>query len=79
MGVSISLKMNVVIISGFIEFIGSDVMVIDLRVFLVFILVVLVVKGVSRVYRIYYLDRGYERLEDKINVLGVKVVCLKEK
>lgn len=79
MGVSISLKMNVVIISGFIEFIGSDVMVIDLRVSLVFILVVLVVKGVSRVYRIYYLDRGYERLEDKINVLGVKVVCLKEK
>ncbi|EJB75141.1 UDP-N-acetylglucosamine 1-carboxyvinyltransferase [Helicobacter pylori Hp A-16] len=79
LGANISLKTNVATISGSTELTGSDVMATDLRASSALVLAALVAKGVSRVHRIYHLDRGYERLEDKINALGAKVLRLKEK
>ncbi|WQV01587.1 UDP-N-acetylglucosamine 1-carboxyvinyltransferase [Helicobacter pylori] len=79
LGANISLKTNVATINGSTELTGSDVMATDLRASSALILAALVAKGVSRVHRIYHLDRGYERLEDKINALGAKVLRLKEK
>ncbi len=52
---------------------AADVMATDLRASASLILAGLVAKGATRVNRIYHLDRGYERLEDKLASLGANI------
>jgi UDP-N-acetylglucosamine 1-carboxyvinyltransferase len=52
---------------------GAPVMATDLRASASLVLAGLAAKGETTVSRIYHLDRGYERLEDKLKALGAKI------
>jgi len=52
---------------------GAPVMATDLRASASLVLAGLVAKGETVVNRIYHLDRGYEKLEDKLSKLGAKI------
>jgi len=52
---------------------GSPVMASDLRASAALVLAGLVADGVTEVLRIYHLDRGYERMETKLQELGAKI------
>ncbi|OBV28920.1 UDP-N-acetylglucosamine 1-carboxyvinyltransferase [Helicobacter sp. CLO-3] len=58
--------------------VGADVMATDLRASSALVLAGLVAQGSTRVHRIYHLDRGYEKLEDKLTMLGAKIERKKE-
>ncbi|MEX0704060.1 MAG: UDP-N-acetylglucosamine 1-carboxyvinyltransferase [Planctomycetales bacterium] len=61
------------IISGVPRLSGASVMASDLRASAALVLAALAADGESVVRRIYHLDRGYERLEAKLNALGADV------
>ena len=52
---------------------GAELMATDLRASAGLILAGLIAKGTTRVNRIYHLDRGYERLEEKLAALGADI------
>jgi UDP-N-acetylglucosamine 1-carboxyvinyltransferase len=52
---------------------GADVMATDLRASSALVLAGLVAKGETKVHRIYHLDRGYDRLEEKLTIIGADV------
>lgn len=64
---------NTALIKGKSELVGTDVMATDLRASSALIIAALIARGESRVHRIYHLDRGYERLVEKLRGLGVEV------
>jgi UDP-N-acetylglucosamine 1-carboxyvinyltransferase len=45
----------------------------DLRASAALVIAGLAAKGETQVHRIYHLDRGYERMEDKLRKLGAKI------
>ena len=57
---------------------GAPVMATDLRASACLVLAGLVAKGETTVSRIYHLDRGYEKLEDKLAKLGARIRRIKE-
>jgi UDP-N-acetylglucosamine 1-carboxyvinyltransferase len=65
-------------VHGVKELKAAPVMATDLRASASLILAALVAKGTSKILRIYHLDRGYERLEQKLTALGADVVRAKE-
>jgi len=77
-GANIQLKGNIATIIGPTKLCGADVMATDLRASSALVLAGLCAKGVTNVHRIYHLDRGYERLEEKLNALGAEVRRLKK-
>jgi UDP-N-acetylglucosamine 1-carboxyvinyltransferase len=52
---------------------GAPVMASDLRASASLVLAGLVASGVTEVHRIYHLDRGYERIEERLQSLGAKI------
>lgn len=56
---------------------GAPVMATDLRASVSLVLAALAAEGESTVTRIYHLDRGYERLEEKLEACGVKIERLR--
>ena len=62
------------IIKGIDSLSGACVMASDLRASAALVLAALAAEGDSVVRRIYHLDRGYDRLEDKLNDLGAGIV-----
>jgi UDP-N-acetylglucosamine 1-carboxyvinyltransferase len=52
---------------------GAPVMASDLRASAALVIAGLAAKGETQVHRIYHLDRGYERMEDKLRKLGAKI------
>lgn len=58
---------------------GAAVMATDLRASASLVLAGLVAEGETRVHRIYHLDRGYERMEEKLRRLGARVERLDER
>lgn len=79
MGANILLEGPCAIIKGVRNLSGAPVMASDLRASAALVLAGLVAKGRTDVHRIYHLDRGYERLEEKLLKLGAKVWREKEK
>ncbi len=74
MGASIRREGPSAIISGVPELSGASVMASDLRASAALVLAALAAQGDSVVRRIYHLDRGYDRLEHKLNDLGAGIV-----
>lgn len=73
LGADISIDGNTALVKG-VEFLdGAIVMATDLRASASLILAGLVARGETVVERIYHLDRGYEKLEAKLNALGANV------
>ena len=73
MGGKITLKGNTAIIEGIKSLIGAPVMATDLRASASLVLAGLVADGATEIDRIYHIDRGYERIEEKLKVLGADI------
>ena len=77
MGADIRLNGHIATISGG-KLNGADVMATDLRASSALVLAALAARGESKIHRIYHLDRGYEKLEEKLSALGASIERLKE-
>ena len=77
MGADIRLNGHIATISGG-KLNGADVMATDLRASSALVLAALAARGESKIHRIYHLDRGYEKLEEKLSALGASIERLEE-
>ena len=73
MGARIETKGRTAIVHGVDRMNGADVMATDLRASMSLIIAGLAAEGETRVHRVYHLDRGYERLEEKLALVGADV------
>ena len=79
MGGKIEFKGNSAMIDGNLNGLTSaPVMATDLRASASLVLAGLVAKGITKVDRIYHIDRGYERIEEKLKLLGAKIDRISE-
>ncbi|MDA7701191.1 UDP-N-acetylglucosamine 1-carboxyvinyltransferase [Gammaproteobacteria bacterium] len=76
MGCDISVKGNHAVVKGVDTLYGAEVMATDLRASASLILAGLCAEGDTIVDRIYHIDRGYERIEEKLNYLGANILRL---
>lgn len=73
MGADIRLEGNTAIVTGIDSIEGAPVMATDLRASAGLILMALVARGETVVDRVYHIDRGYERIEEKLSQLGARI------
>ena len=73
MGGKIKLKGNTAFIEGIESLYGAPVMATDLRASASLVLAGLVAEGTTTIDRIYHIDRGYERIEEKLKILGADI------
>ena len=73
MGGNITLKGNTAVIEGIDRLQGAPVMATDLRASASLVLAGLVAEGATVIDRIYHIDRGYERIEEKLKMLGADI------
>lgn len=78
MGAQIALEGPSAIVKGVSHLSGAPVMASDLRASAALILAGLVAKGRTEISRIYHLDRGYHKIEEKLEALGAKIKREKE-
>ena len=76
MGCNIFVNGNKASITGVENLFGAEVMATDLRASASLILAGLCAQGDTIVDRIYHIDRGYERIEEKLNYLGANITRL---
>lgn len=77
MGAHAEIESNTVICYGVEQLSGAQVMATDLRASASLVLAGCIAEGVTIVDRIYHIDRGYERIEDKLRALGAKIERVK--
>ncbi|MCW8847006.1 MAG: UDP-N-acetylglucosamine 1-carboxyvinyltransferase [Gammaproteobacteria bacterium] len=73
MGADIRIEGNTAIVTGVPRLTGAPVMATDLRASASLVLAGLVAEGDTIVDRIYHIDRGYERIEEKLSALGATI------
>jgi UDP-N-acetylglucosamine 1-carboxyvinyltransferase len=73
MGANISIEGNTAIITGTDKLLAAPVMASDLRASASLVIAGLVAKGDTVVDRIYHIDRGYECIEEKLQLLGANI------
>ena len=73
LGANIEITGNTALVRGVPSLEGATVMATDLRASACLVLAGLVAQGETRIERIYHLDRGYERIEEKLAQLGARV------
>ena len=73
LGADIRIDGNTAVVQGVARLEGATVMATDLRASASLVIAGLVAEGETVIERIYHLDRGYERLEDKLAALGARV------
>ncbi|MDD3334766.1 MAG: UDP-N-acetylglucosamine 1-carboxyvinyltransferase [Eubacteriales bacterium] len=73
MGAKIRLMDRTVLIEGVREMYGAPVTVTDLRAGAALVVAGLMAKGVTEIYETSYIDRGYERIEEKLRSLGADI------
>ena len=73
MGADIQVTGRSAVVRGVDKLVGAPVMATDLRASMSLILAGLVADGETQVSRIYHLDRGYERLEEKLQAVGADI------
>jgi UDP-N-acetylglucosamine 1-carboxyvinyltransferase len=73
LGADIQLNRNMAVIRGVDRLSGARVMATDLRASAALILAGLVAGGETHVSRVYHIDRGYQRVEDRLTKLGALV------
>lgn len=78
MGAHLHKEGPTVIIEGVSRLVGAPVMASDLRASAALILAGLIAKGTTRVRRAYHIDRGYERIEEKLAAVGASIRRLNE-
>jgi len=78
MGADILVKGNTAIVKGVKNLSGAQVMVSDLRAGASLVLAGLRATGKTEISRVYHLDRGYEKIEEKLEKLGARIKRSKE-
>ncbi|MDQ2878422.1 MAG: UDP-N-acetylglucosamine 1-carboxyvinyltransferase, partial [Pseudomonadota bacterium] len=73
MGADIQVTGRSAIVRGVDRLVGAPVMATDLRASMSLIIAGLVAEGETQVSRVYHLDRGYERLEEKLSAVGADI------
>ncbi len=73
MGADIKIEGNLAVVRGRCELSGTDVMASDLRASACLVLAGLVAHGHTVVHRIYHLQRGYERMAEKLAAVGASI------
>jgi UDP-N-acetylglucosamine 1-carboxyvinyltransferase len=73
MGADIEVDGKTATVRGVEKLHGAPVMASDLRASAALVLAGLVAEGTTQVNRIYHLDRGYERIEEKLSALGARI------
>ncbi|MGI8943332.1 MAG: UDP-N-acetylglucosamine 1-carboxyvinyltransferase [Qipengyuania sp.] len=73
MGAQIEVSGRTAIVHGVETLNGAQVMATDLRASMSLIIAALAAEGETEVRRIYHLDRGYERLEEKLQLVGADI------
>ena len=73
MGANIKVDNGTAIITGVDGLSGAPVMASDLRASAALVLAALAAEGTTEIHRLYHIDRGYELLDDKLELLGARV------
>lgn len=73
MGARIETKGRTAVVHGVDRLTGAEVMATDLRASMSLVIAGLAAEGETQVHRLYHLDRGYERLEEKLSLLGAEI------
>ena len=79
MGARVHREGATVIIEGEQRLIGAPVMASDLRASAALVLAGMAARGTTTVNRVYHIDRGYERIEERLNALGAKIRRVNQK
>ncbi|MGD1378242.1 UDP-N-acetylglucosamine 1-carboxyvinyltransferase, partial [Klebsiella pneumoniae] len=77
MGAHAEIESNTAICHGVKQLSGAQVMATDLRASASLVLAGCIAEGTTIVDRIYHIDRGYERIEDKLQALGANIQRVK--
>ncbi len=73
LGADIEVEGNTAIVKGVPRLTGATVMATDLRASAGLVIAGLIAEGETLIDRIYHLDRGYERIEEKLSALGARI------
>lgn len=73
MGAHIETSGKTAIVHGVERLSGAEVMATDLRASMSLVIAGLAAEGETQVHRLYHLDRGYERLEEKLQLVGADI------
>ncbi len=73
MGANIVLEGNTALIEGVEKLSGAPVMATDLRASASLVIAAMMAEGETLVDRIYHIDRGYECIEEKLQLLGARI------
>ncbi len=73
LGADIEVEGNTAVVKGVAHLDGATVMATDLRASASLVLAGLIARGTTTVDRVYHLDRGYERIEEKLSRLGARI------
>src|SRR5688500_3156013 len=73
MGADIEVRGRIATVSGVPTLQGAAVMATDLRASASLVVAGLVAHGTTEVRRVYHIDRGYERIEEKLAALGADI------
>ncbi|MGB3712235.1 MAG: UDP-N-acetylglucosamine 1-carboxyvinyltransferase [Erythrobacter sp.] len=73
MGADITAEGRTAVVKGVDRLNGAEVMATDLRASMSLVIAALAAEGETQVRRIYHLDRGYERLEEKLQLVGADI------
>lgn len=74
LGAHITIEGHTAIVEGVPTLTGTSIMATDLRASASLVIAALAAQGCSTVDRIYHLDRGYERMEEKLRCLGADII-----
>ncbi|MEP6677890.1 MAG: UDP-N-acetylglucosamine 1-carboxyvinyltransferase [Betaproteobacteria bacterium] len=73
LGAAIEVEGNTAIVKGVDKLTGANVMATDLRASACLVIAGLMAEGMTTIDRIYHLDRGYERIEEKLSGIGARI------
>ena len=73
LGADIEVESNTAIVKGVPRLTAATVMATDLRASACLVIAGLIAEGRTTIDRIYHLDRGYERIDDKLSALGARI------
>ena len=79
LGAQIVLDQNTAVVTGVKKLRGAKVMSTDLRASASLVLAGLIAEGKTEVLRVYHLDRGYQRIEEKLKTLGADIQRVESK
>jgi UDP-N-acetylglucosamine 1-carboxyvinyltransferase len=79
MGARIRKEGPTAVIHGVKQLTGAPIMASDLRASAALVLAALAAKGTTKIQRVYHIDRGYEKIEQKLKAVGADIERVKEK